>query len=90
MDPLTISAAVGTATAAFNTIKQAFATGRELESIANDISRWMGAASDIDNAEKSAKNPSLFRKLTKGASNIEQEAMQAFTAKKKLEEQNNL
>jgi hypothetical protein len=61
MDPLTISAAVGTATAAFNTIKQAFATGRELESMANDISRWMGAASDIDNAAKSAKNPSLIK-----------------------------
>ena len=87
MDPLTISAAVGTATAAFNTIKQAFATGRELESMANDISRWMGAASDIDNAAKSAKNPSLVRKFMKGTSNIEQDAIQAFTAKKKLEEQ---
>lgn len=87
MDPLTISAAVGTATAAFNTLKQAFATGRDLESMANDISRWMGAASDIDNAAKSAKNPSFVRKFMRGTSSIEQDAIQAFTAKKKLEDQ---
>jgi hypothetical protein len=46
----------------------------------------MGAVSDVDAAHKSAKNPTMFRKVLGGGS-IEQEAIEAFTAKKKLEEQ---
>ncbi len=86
MDPLTISAAISTATAAFGGIKRAFAAGRDLESMSKDLSRWMGAVSDVDAAHKSAKNPSLFKKVFSGQS-IEQEAIEAFAAKKKLEAQ---
>tara|TARA_R100000353_G_scaffold138960_1_gene98888 strand:+ start:9575 stop:10060 length:486 start_codon:yes stop_codon:yes gene_type:complete len=86
MDPLTISAAISTATAAFGGIKRAFAAGRDLESMSQDLSRWMGAVSDVDAAHKSAKNPSLFKKVFSGQS-IEQEAIEAFAAKKKLESQ---
>ena len=86
MDPLTISAAISTATAAFGGIKRAFAAGRDLESMSKDLSRWMGAVSDVDAAHKSAKNPSLFKKVFSGQS-IEQEAIEAFAAKKKLESQ---
>ena len=85
-DPITISAAVATASTAFNGIKRAFAAGRDLEAMSQDLSRWMGAVSDVDNAHKSAKNPSMIRKVFGGGS-IEQEAIEAFTAKKKLEEQ---
>ena len=46
----------------------------------------MGAVSDVDNAEKQAKNPPLFGKLFKAGS-IEEAAMAAYAAKKKLEEQ---
>ena len=46
----------------------------------------MGAVSDVDNAEKQAKNPPLFGKLFKAGS-IEEAALSAFAAKKKLEEQ---
>jgi len=46
----------------------------------------MGAVSDVDNAEKQAKNPPLFGKLFKAGS-IEEAAMSAYAAKKKLEEQ---
>ena len=60
--------------------------GRELESMSQDLSRWMGAVSDIDNAHKSAKNPSLLKKVMNGKS-IEQEAIEAFTAKTQLEQQ---
>jgi hypothetical protein len=60
--------------------------GREIESMGKDLSRWMGAMSDIDNAEKSAKNASPLRKLFKGKE-IEASAIEAFTAKKKLEAQ---
>jgi hypothetical protein len=57
-----------------------------LEAMSQDLSRWMGAVSDVDNAHKSAKNPTMLRKVFGGGS-IEQEAIEAFTAKKKLEEQ---
>jgi hypothetical protein len=51
-----------------------------------DLGRWMSALSDIDNAEKSAKNASPLIKLFKG-NEIEASAIEAFTAKKKLEAQ---
>jgi hypothetical protein len=60
--------------------------GRDIEQMSADIGRWMSAVSDVDNAEKRAKNPPLFKKLLY-SSNIEQEALEAFAAKKKLEEQ---
>mgnify|MGYP003121497023 FL=1 len=85
-DPVSISVAVSTASTAFAGIKRAFQAGRDLESMSQDLSRWMGAVSDVDAAHKSAKNPTMIRKLFGGGS-IEQEAIEAFTAKKKLEEQ---
>ena len=87
-DPVSISASLAVASTAFNGIKRAFHAGRELESMSQDLSRWMGAVSDIDNAHKSAKNPSLIKKVMNGKS-IEQEAIEAFTAKKQLEQQRN-
>ena len=82
VDPIT---AVATATAAFNTIKSAFAAGRDIEGMAGDLSRWMGAVSDIKKAEEYSKKPPLFKKLF-AAGSIEEEAMQAFMAKKKAED----
>ncbi len=87
-DPVSISASLAVASTAFNGIKRAFHAGRELESMSQDLSRWMGAVSDIDNAHKSAKNPSLLKKVMSGKT-IEQEAIEAFTAKKQLEQQRN-
>jgi len=86
MDPVTISVAVGVASKAFSAIKAGFAMGRDIEQMSGDIGRWMGAVSDVDNAEKQAKNPPLFGKLFKAGS-IEEAAMAAYAAKKKLEEQ---
>ena len=51
-DPVTISAAVATASTAFSGIKRAFQAGRDLESMTQDLSRWMGAVSDVDAAHK--------------------------------------
>lgn len=85
-DPITITAAVSTASTAFAGIKRAFQAGRDLESMTQDLSRWMGAVSDVDAAHKSANNPTMFRKVFGGGS-IESEAIEAFAAKKKLEEQ---
>ena len=86
MDPVTISLAVGVASKAFDAIKSGFAMGRDLEQMSGDLSRWMGASSDIDQAEKQAKNPGVFSKVFGGGS-IEATALQAYAAKKKLEEQ---
>ena len=85
MDPVT---ALATATTAFSLIKKGFQAGRDVESMYGDIGRWMGAVSDVNHAEKMSKNPPLFKKLFAGSS-VEQEAMDAFAAKKKAEEMEN-
>ena len=82
IDPLT---AIAGATAAFNTIKKGFAVGRDIESMAGDLGRWMGAVSDIKKAEEYNKKPPLFKKLFQAGS-VEEEAMQIFMAKKKAED----
>ena len=76
VDPIT---AVATATAAFNTIKSAFAAGRDIEGMAGDLSRWMGAVSDIKKAEEYSKKPPLFKKLFASGS-IEEEACLLYTS----------
>ena len=86
MDPATIGIAVTAASSAFSAIKKGFQMGREIESMGKDFSRWMGAISDVDNAEKTTKNPSALQKLFKGKE-LEASAIEAFTAKKKLEAQ---
>ena len=85
-DPISVGMAMSTASAAFGGLKKAFQAGRDIESMTQDLSRWMGAVSDIDNAAKDAQNPGMFKKVFGGGS-IEQEAIEAFAAKKKLEEQ---
>ncbi len=81
MDPVT---ALATASTAFSLIKKGFAMGKDVESMYGDIGRWMGAVSDVNHAAKMSKNPPLFKKLFAGSS-VEQEAMDAFAAKKKAE-----
>jgi len=83
MDPIS---AMATASAAFSALKKGFAIGRDIESMASDLSRWMGALSDLDQAEKEAKNPPIFKKLFAGQS-VEQEAITAFANKKKAQQQ---
>jgi hypothetical protein len=83
MDPITVMA---TATAAFNAVKKGIQIGRDIESMASDLGRWMGALSDLDMLEKEAKNPPIFKKLFAGKS-VEQEAMETFAAKRNAEQQ---
>ena len=54
--------------------------------MAGDLSRWMGAVSDVDHIHKSAKSPSMLKKMF-AAQSVEQEAIEAFAAKKKLQQQ---
>ena len=73
-------------TAAFNAIKKGVQFGRDIESMASDIGRWMNAMSDITEAEKQAKNPPIFKKLAFSGS-VEAEAIEAFARKNKMESQ---
>lgn len=79
MDPVS---ALATASAAFSALKKGFAIGRDLESMASDLSRWMGALSDLEQAEKESRNPPIFRRLFAGSS-VEQEAANVWAAKRK-------
>jgi len=83
IDPITAAA---TASSAFAAIKKGFEIGRDIESMAGDLSRWMSAISDITEAEKQAQNPPIFKKLMFSGS-VEEEAVQLFAAKKKAEKQ---
>ena len=80
MDPIS---AMATASAAFGAIKKGFQVGRDIESMASDLSRWMGAMSDLDMLEKEAKNPPIFKKLFAGKS-VEQEAIETFASEIKV------
>ena len=81
IDPIT---AMTAATSAYGLLKKGLAAGREIESMTGDLSRWMGAISDIKQAEVQSKNPPIFKKIFAGSS-VEQEAMNAFATKKKAE-----
>lgn len=80
-----VMAAVSAATSAFGAIRKGFEVGRDIESMAGDLSRWMGAVSDIKKAEEYNNKPPLFKKLFASGS-IEEEALQIFMAKKKADD----
>ena len=83
-----VVAAVSAASSAFNAIKAGFSAGRDIEGMAKDLSRWMGAVSDINKAEEYNRKPPLFKKIF-NAGSVEEEAMQIFMAKKKAEDMRN-
>ena len=80
-----VVAAVSAASSAFGAIKKGFEVGRDIESMAGDLGRWMGAVSDIKKAEEYSKKPPLFKKLFQSGS-VEEEAMATFMARKKAED----
>jgi hypothetical protein len=83
LDPVS---ALAIATSAFNLLKKGISAGRELEDMAGQLGTWFGAVSDVKSAEEEAKDPPLFRKLISSGS-VEQEALQALVARKKIEQQ---
>ena len=85
IDPVTLSAAVSGATAAYNGIKKAIMMGREIEDLGGQLSQWMTAVSDVDNIHKNANNPSTLDRLFNGS--IESVAIESFASKKKLQKQ---
>jgi len=76
IDPATIALA----TSAFGLIKKGFAAGREIESMAKDVSRWMGACHDIEKAHGKAKSRRF-------GGSVEEEALETWAALKKIKQQ---
>jgi hypothetical protein len=83
LDPVS---ALAIATSAFNLLKKGISAGRELEDMAGHLGTWFNAVADVKSAEEEAKDPPLFRKLISSGS-VEQEALQALVARKKIEQQ---
>ena len=85
IDPITLGAAVSTATTCYKTFVSMVQSGKELEDCTATLGKWMGAVSDIDNIHKNSNNPSTFDKLFNGS--IQEVAMESFAAKKKVQKQ---
>jgi hypothetical protein len=83
LDPVS---ALAIATSAFNLLKKGISAGRELEDMAGQLGTWFNAVSDVKSAEEEAKDPPLFKKLISSGS-VEQQALQALIARKKIEQQ---
>lgn len=81
IDPVT---AIGLATTAYNGIKQAVSTGREISDMGKQLGQWATAISDLDFAHKQLENPPMFKRVL--SSNIEQDALEAWAHKKKAQE----
>jgi hypothetical protein len=85
IDPIS---AVGMATAAFNGIKSAIATGKEISEMGSTLNQWASSIADLDFAHKQAENPPFFKKMF-GASDIQQNALEVWAQKQKAQEMRN-
>jgi hypothetical protein len=83
IDPVT---AIAGATKAFTMVKAMVEAGKSAEDTMMQIGKWYGHASDVMYAEKKVKNVNPFKRVVFSGS-VQQEAMQAFAAKKKMEAQ---
>ena len=84
MDPLSL---VAMASTTFKGLQVLVSRGAEIEHVAQKLGHWYTLVSDINQAEKEAENPPLFKKVFDGPS-VEEQALNAIIAKKKIEEQN--
>lgn len=78
MDPIT---AIAAASAAYNAIKKGFQVGKEVESMAGDLGRWMNAINSVKTEHSKAKGRRF--------GSVEEEALETFAAKKKAEQMEN-
>tara|TARA_R100001224_G_scaffold40653_1_gene23323 strand:+ start:3800 stop:4285 length:486 start_codon:yes stop_codon:yes gene_type:complete len=85
IDPLTLGAAVSTASSCYKAVVSMIQAGKEFEDCSATLGKWMGAVSDINNIHKKSNNPTTIDKLFNGS--IEQVAMESFAAKKQIQKQ---
>lgn len=80
MDPIT---AIALASTAFDTIKRAINTGKEVHEVTSEIGKFFGAITNARTAPK--KKKSVFKKLLDKGS-VEQEALETIINHKKIEQ----
>jgi hypothetical protein len=83
MDPLSL---VAMASTTFKGLQVLVSKGAEIEHVAQKLGHWYTLVSDINQAEREAENPPIFKKMFDGSS-VEEQALNAVIAKKKIEEQ---
>lgn len=83
IDPIS---ALAVATTAFKAVKGLVEAGREIEDVTGQLGKWFSAVADINNAAEDKKKPPFYKKLAKDNRSIEQEALDALVAKKKVME----
>lgn len=74
MDPVS---AFAIATSAYQAIRKGFQIGKEVESMAGDIGKWMNAINNIKDGHDKAKSRRF--------GSVEEEALETFAIKKKAE-----
>ena len=80
IDPIT---AIGLATTAFNGIKSAINTGKDIQSMGSQLGQWGKAISDLDFAHAKAEKPPWYKALGGG---VEANAMEIWSHKQKAKE----
>jgi hypothetical protein len=80
IDPIT---AIGLATTAFNGIKSAINTGKDIQSMAGTLGQWGKALSDLDYAHAKAEKPPWYKALGGG---VEANVMEIWSHKQKAKE----
>jgi len=74
------------ASTTFKGLQVLVSKGAEIERVAQKLGHWYTLVSDINQAEQEAEKPPLFKKMFDGSS-VEEQALNAVIAKKKIEEQ---
>ena len=80
IDPFT---AISLATTAFNGIKSAINTGKDIQSMGAQLGQWGKAISDLDSAHQKAQKPPWYKALGGG---VEANVMEIWTHKQKAKE----
>ena len=83
MDPLSL---VAMASTAFKGVQVLVDRGAEFEHVAKKLGQFYTFVSDLKESEREIENPPLFKKMFDGNS-VEEQALNAVIAKKKIEEQ---
>jgi nitrogenase subunit NifH len=83
IDPVTAAAG---AAKAYAMIQGMVSAGKSVEDTMGQIATWYGHAADVMYADQKARSPNPFRKVVFSKS-VEQEAIKAFAAKKRCQEQ---
>jgi len=86
MDPLSL---VAMASTTFKGLQVLVSRGAEIEHVAQKLGHWYTLVSDINQAEREAENPPLFKKMFDGSS-VEEQALNAARSRNGMIDEGNL